>query len=152
MKAYYDLTTRLKTQLESQQISTVTIGAQSEIDLAKQSILPLAHITVLSATINENTIEFEVDIIYADLVDVSKKNAKQGVPFYGNNNLQDVHNAMLAEANITTQAAIRGNLFGQYVQATNATAEPFKGIYTNPDLAGWLLTFNVTMPNNEVCA
>lgn len=107
---------------------------------------------VNSATINENTIEFDVSIVYADIVDESKTNAKEGVPFYGNNNLHDVHNAMLAEANITTHAAIRGSLFGQYIQATNASVEPFAERFTNRNLAGWMLTFNVTMPNNEVCA
>lgn len=152
MKAYYDLTTRLKTQLQSQQISTVTLGALSQIDMAKQSLFPVAHIMVNSATINENTIEFDVSIVYADIVDESKTNAKEGVPFYGNNNLHDVHNAMLAEANITTHAAIRGSLFGQYIQATNASVEPFAERFTNRNLAGWMLTFNVTMPNNEVCA
>ena len=151
MQAYYNLTTALKTQLQSQQISTVTIGALSQIDMAKQSLFPVAHIMVNSATINENTIEFDISIVYADIVDESKSNAKEGVPFYGNNNLHDVHNAMLAEANITTQAAIRGSLFGQYIQATNATVEPFAERFTNRNLAGWMLTFNVTMPNNEVC-
>jgi hypothetical protein len=151
MQAYYNLTTRLKTQLQSQQISTVTLGALSQIDMAKQSLFPVAHIMVNSATINENTIEFDLSIVYADIVDESKTNAKEGVPFYGNNNLHDVHNAMLAEANITTQSAIRGSLFGLYIQATNATVEPFAERFTNRNLAGWMLTFNVTMPNNEVC-
>jgi hypothetical protein len=152
MQAYYNLTTRLKTQLQSQQISTVTLGALSQIDMAKQSLFPVAHIMVNSAPIKENTIEFNVSIVYADIVDESKTNAKEGVPFYGNNNLHDVHNAMLAEANITTQAAIRGYLFGQNIQATNAIAEPFAERFTNRNLAGWMLTFDVTMPNNEVCA
>ena len=152
MKSYYDITTRLKNQLESQQINTVTIGALSQIDTAKQGIFPVAHIIVNSATINEQVIEFDLSIVYADIVDESKTNAKDGVPFYGNNNLQDVYNAMLAEANITTQAAIRGNLFDQRTQATSGTAEPFAERFTNRNLAGWMLNFTVITPNFDVCA
>ena len=151
MTSYYDITTALKTQLESQQISTVTIGAASEIDVSKQTILPIAHIVIGSATINERTIDFDVEIIYADLIDVSKTTAKEGVPFYGNNNKHDVFNAMLAEANITTQAAIRGELFRQHTQVSNATVDSFIGIYTNPNLAGWMLSFTVSTPNTETC-
>ena len=152
MTAYYDITTALKTQLESQQISTVTIGALSQIDTAKQSIFPVAHIMVNSSTINENFIDFDLSIVFADIVDESKTNAKEGVPFYGNNNLHDVYNAMLSEANILTQQMIRGSLFAANTQITQAaTAEPFAERFTNRNLAGWMLTFTVSTPNNEVC-
>jgi hypothetical protein len=152
MRAFYDFTTRLKNQLQSQQINTVTIGAMSSIDSAKQTLFPVAHIIMNSATINENTIEFDCMVVFADIVDESKANAKDEVPFYGNNNLHDVYNAMLAEANILSQQMLRGELFSNHTQITAApTAEPFAERFTNRNLAGWLLSFNASVPNNEIC-
>lgn len=152
MTAYYDITTALKTQLESQQISTVTIGALSQIDTAKQTLFPVAHIMVNSSTITEQMIDFDISIVFADIVDESKTTAKEGVPFYGNNNLHDVYNAMLGEANVLTQTMLRGDLFAAHTQITqSATAEPFAERFTNRNLAGWMLTFTVSTPNTETC-
>ena len=152
MRAYYDITTALRTQLESQQINTVSMG---DIDIAaieKQNITPLAHIIVNSATIGERMIDFDISIIYADTVDISPTNKKEGTPFYGNDNLIDVMNSMLAEANITTQSMLRGNLFGSNTQILDtATCEPFNERFTKL-LAGWMLSFTVQVPNNETCA
>jgi hypothetical protein len=152
MRAYYEVTTALKNQLESQQINTVTMGAIDLIEAEKQSIFPIAHIIVNNATIAERTISFDISIIYADKVDISVANKKEGTPFYGNDNLIDVMNAMLAEANITTQSLLRGNLFGNHYQVLESgSCEPFTERFTEL-LSGWMLSFSIQVPNNEVCA
>lgn len=128
------------------------MGARSAIDSAKQSLFPVAHIIINSATMGERTIDFDCMIVFASIVDDSKTNQKDSFAFYGNNNLHDVYNAMLAEANILSQQMIRGELFSNHTQITAApTAEPFAETFTNRNLAGWLLSFTASVPNNEIC-
>lgn len=154
MQAFYNITEALRTQLSGQQITTVSMGNISEVDMQKQTLYPIAHIMVNSATIGKQTIDFDVSIIYADIVDVSNETAKEGTPFYGNDNRQDVLNAMLAEANITAQHLMRGDLWAdKYQVMDNPTCDPFTERFTN-QLAGWMMSFVVSTPNidTSICA
>ena len=149
MRAYYEITTALKNQLQSQQINLVTLGDMAEIDIDKQGIYPLAHLLIEQARVNVQTVEFDINIIFADLIDISKDNKKEGTPFYGNDNRQDVLNAMLHEGNILTQHLMRGNLFSFNYQVIDApTLDPFVNRFTNL-LGGWILSFTVTIPNTD---
>lgn len=147
MRAYYEITTALKNQLDSQQINIIKLGDMADVDLDKQGIYPLAHILIEEARMGMQTIEFDINILFADLVDINTDNKKEGTPFYGNNNHQDIMNAMLNEANILTQHLMRGNLFASNYQVINApTALPFTGRFKNL-LSGWMLSFTVQVPN-----
>ena len=151
MRSYYDITNALRNQLEAQEINTVTTGTLDEVDLNKETIYPLAHLIIENGRITEQAITFDCAVIFADVVDYSPKNATDlADPYHGNDNRQDVLNAMLAEANILTQKMIRGVLFENYIQVTEADCEPFYQRFTN-DLAGWVLTFTATAQNTEIC-
>jgi hypothetical protein len=86
-----------------------------------------------------------------DLVDYSENNAKDNTePFYGNNNLQDVHNTQLAAANLLAQSLLRGTLWGNYYQVTTEpTVEPFQDRFEN-SVAGWALSFSVEIHNTDI--
>ena len=150
MRAYYDITTKIKDWLEANDIiNTVTLGDISEVDLNKQTIFPLAHQIVNVATLSERLITFDLSILFIDVVDYPTKSDKDSTEaFYRSSNLQDVHNSMLAVANELAQQFFRGTLFDEnYIVDTEATCEPFQDRFEN-DLAGWSLTLSIQVPNN----
>lgn len=150
MRIYYTVTEALKNALENEITKTVTLGDITEVDLNKRSIFPLAHIIVNSGSITERTISLDVSILFMDLVDVSLENVKdQTEPFYGANDLQDVHNTQLAAANLLVQSMVRGALWDDDIKVEGApTVEPFKDRFENT-LAGWVLNFTVEARNTD---
>ena len=150
MRIYYRVTEALKNALENEITKTVTLGDITEVDLNKRSIFPLAHIIVNSGTITERTMSLDVSILFMDLVDVSLDNAKdQTEPFYGANNLQDVHNTQLAAANLLAQSMLRGALWDDDIKVEGTpTVEPFKDRFENT-LAGWTLNFTLEARNTD---
>ena len=150
MRSYYNITTRIKDWLEqSNIIKTVTLGDISEVDLNKQTIFPLAHQIVNNATLTERTITFDISILFIDVVDYPTKSAKDSTEaFYRSDNLQDVHNTMLAVANELAQQFFRGSLFDEnYIVASDVSCEPFQDRFEN-ELAGWSLNLSIEIPNN----
>lgn len=150
MRIYYTVTEALKNALENEITKTVTLGDITEVDLNKRSIFPLAHIIVNSGAITERTISLDVSILFMDLVDVSLENVKdQAEPFYGANDLQDVHNTQLAAANLLVQSMVRGALWDDDIKVEGTpTVEPFKDRFENT-LAGWVLNFTVEARNTD---
>jgi hypothetical protein len=150
MRSYYNITSRIKDWLEQNNIiKTVTLGDISEVDLNKQTIFPLAHQIVNNAILSERTITFDISILFIDVVDYPTKSAKDGTEaFYRSDNLQDVHNTMLAVANELAQQFFRGALFDEnYIVASEVSCEPFQDRFEN-DLAGWSLNLSIEVPNN----
>ena len=69
----YDILDKIKSILDANdQINTVTYGDIFEVDLNSQSIYPLAHVMLGSATITDHVIEHSVSVLVMDVVDVSK--------------------------------------------------------------------------------
>ena len=55
MKGFYNLTDKLKdTLLAEPFVNTVTFGSLDDVDLNKQTIFPLSHITVNNTTVSLN--------------------------------------------------------------------------------------------------
>lgn len=127
-------------------VNTVTVGDIFDVDLAKQTIFPLSHIITNNAQFTDNTITFNISILFMDIVDESKTEAVN--TFDGNDNELDVLNTQLAIANRFVSDMLRGDLYGQNFQAINTpTAEPFTDRFENK-LAGWTLTFDVQVQND----
>jgi len=153
MTGYYDLLEKLKTTLEaSPSITTVTTGDLLEVDLAKQTIFPLAHIVVQNVTFADHVMTFNVSILFADVVDYNKDDPREDIPFRGNNNEQDVHNTMLQVANKLWTDMSRGTIFSDLYQIEGApSAEPFVERFDN-ELAGWDMTLNISISNRDISA
>jgi hypothetical protein len=147
MNGYYYVVKTLKDYLKSNDfINTVSIGDIFTIDLSKQTIYPLAHIIVNSAQLTENTTSLNLSILFMDLVDESK--AEITDVWEGNDNEQDVLNTQLTIASKLTADLVRGNLYSNLIQVTGEpSAEPFVDRFENK-IAGWTLTFDVTIPND----
>jgi hypothetical protein len=147
--SYYYIVDRLKTYLrDTGFINTVTVGDLSWIDNAKQTIFPLSHIIVNNATPSEQSLSFNISILFMDIVDSSKSSTTD--IFEGNDNTHDVLNTQLGLANKTFMDLVRGELYNDLVQINGTpNCEPFVDRFEN-SIAGWTLTFDVIIPNDMI--
>lgn len=149
--SYYGLLNILKTELEATNlVNTVTEGNIFDIDLAKQTIFPLAHIIVNNATFENNVIRYNISIIAMDIVDISKDETTD--IFVGNDNEQDVLNTQITMLNRVYDKLVRGNFFTNAgIIDGNPSCEPFIERFEN-NLAGWTMTFDYLVGNEmTVC-
>ena len=148
MKGFYNLTDKLKdTLLAEPFVNTVTFGSLDDIDLNKQTIFPLSHITVNNTTVGTNILTFNVSILSMDIVDISK--AETTDIFVGNDNEQDVLNTQLGLLTRVINTLQRGDLYTELYQVEgDVSCEPFVDRFEN-EMAGWALTFDVII-NNDI--
>ena len=151
MKGFYNITNQLKTSLVAEPFcNTVTFGNIDEVDLTKQTIFPLSHIIVNSATIGTKTINFNISILSMDIVDISKSETAD--IFVGNDNEQDILNTQLSLQTRVINQLQKGDLYTNLYQIEgDVTCEPFVDRFENK-LAGWTATFDVLVQNDmTVC-
>jgi hypothetical protein len=152
VRGYYQITETIKTNLlADENVNTVTTGDIFEIDLSKQTIFPLSHIIVNSATIQEQVLSFNITVMCMDVVDQSKEETTD--VFRGNNNEQDILNTQLAVANKLVGLLSKGDLYrDKYQIEGDASCEFFYERFEN-ELAGVACTFNVLIANDiNVCS
>tara|TARA_R110000764_G_scaffold220197_1_gene308393 strand:+ start:1355 stop:1813 length:459 start_codon:yes stop_codon:yes gene_type:complete len=147
MKGFYNLTDKLKdTLLAEPFVNTVTFGSLDDVDLNKQTIFPLSHITVNNTTVSTNTLTFNISILSMDIVDISK--AETTDIFVGNDNEQDVLNTQLDLLTRVINTLQRGDVFTELYQVEgDVSCEPFVDRFENK-LAGWVATFDVLVQND----
>jgi hypothetical protein len=131
-------------------VNTVTTGDIFEVDLAKQTIYPLSHIIVNNASPKEYVSNYNISILFMDIIDISKEDNIN--VFENNDNLLDVLNEQLAIAQRLVSSLKRGDLFTNLVQIDgDPLCEPFTDRFENK-VAGWTLTFDIIVPNDmSVC-
>lgn len=152
MKHVYDILDTLKNTLrEDKSVNTVTFGQLSDVDLDKTTIFPLSHIILGNTVHKKNVLEFNIKILMADVVDVSKLE-NEFDDFYGNDNLQDVLNTQFEVGNRLVSLMQRGKLFNNYYQVTTQpTLNPFIERFSNV-LAGYELDVTIEMKNGiSIC-
>jgi len=147
MTGFYDILNKLKWHFDNDEIvNSVTQGDIFQVDLNKQTIFPLTHIMVNSSSLQSNTQTFNVSILAMDIVDISKSEVTD--VFQENNNELDVLNTQHHVLNRCYQQMLHGNLWDlNFVVAGEPTLEPFTERFENL-LAGWTMTFDVTIPND----
>tara|TARA_R110000796_G_scaffold225990_1_gene342455 strand:- start:13 stop:480 length:468 start_codon:yes stop_codon:yes gene_type:complete len=150
IRGYYQLTSTIKNQLQSQFTNTVTIGDISSVNLNKQDIFPLAHIIVNNVTAEENVLRFNISILACDIVDQSKDLTTDR--FTGNDNEQDILNTQLLVLNKLIQRLRMGTLHQDMYQLEgNPNLTPFHDRFEN-QLAGWSATMDVLIYNDiDIC-
>jgi len=152
MKGFYNLTDKLKEALLAEPfVNTVTFGSLDDIDLNKQTIFPLSHLTVRNVVFSDHTMSFTVNVLCVDVVNDTKENNKEQVePFYGNNNKQDVLNTQLMVLNGLQSSLRRGGLFQQeFVLDDNINAELVEESFENT-LSGWAMDISIEVPNDKI--
>jgi hypothetical protein len=151
MNGFYRVLDTLKDSLQADvNCNTVTYGDITQVDLNKQTIFPLSHIIVNSATSGENTITFNISVLAMDIVDIRKDEVTD--IFEGNNNEQDILNTQLSVLNKVIQNLRIGNLYADGYQILgDVTLEPFRDRFEN-QIAGWTATMDVIIGNDvNVC-
>jgi len=151
MQGFYNLSEKIRQTLQLDDfVNTVTYGDIYDVDLNKQTIFPLSHFMVNSATMQSNVWSFNISLLCMDIVYDFDKNYTDGTieEFRGNNNEQDVFNTQLAVANRLLELLLRGDLYvDKYQLSGDPTLEPFVDRFENK-LAGWTVTFDVLIPND----
>jgi hypothetical protein len=152
MKSFYELTTKIKDALNAETfVNTVTFGSLDDVDLNKQTIFPLSHITINNTIVDTNVLTFNISILSMDIVNISKDEVTDS--FVGNDNEQDVLNTQLALQTRVINLLQRGSLHTEKYQIDGpVTCEPFVDRFENK-LAGWSATFDVIVQNDmTICS
>lgn len=151
MKEYYNLVDNIYNYLSgNNNINTVTYGDIFDVDLAKQTIFPLAHIIINDVTFDEHFVTFSINVICMDVVDEFEENKQDRNPIYGTDNKQDILNSMLSVVNGLQSSLRRGGMNeNNYEISDSPTATQFEDRFENL-LSGWSITLNVDIPNNDM--
>jgi hypothetical protein len=149
-RAFYILLETLKNSLlQNSNVKTVTTGDISQIDLSKQTIYPLSHIIVNSATNSGQVMSFNVTVLCMDKVNQLK--TEQVDPF--NNEAENtVTNTQLAVSNKLYKDLYSGQLrLDGYQVDEDASIEFFFDRFENI-LAGVAMTLTIQLNNDlNVC-
>lgn len=129
-------------------IDTVTQGNQDEIDLAKMNIFPLLHIDINGGSFtNGSTVIFNVQIAALDIRDINKEVVTD--KFWKQDNEVDNLNEMLAVLNRIWSKMYRDFDNNNITASENPSLEIVLESGSNL-LDGWVLTFDVEMPNDTI--
>jgi hypothetical protein len=133
--------------LANNNITTVTTGNISDIDLDKQTIFPLAHLVVGNASFNPQIITYDISILLMDVVHNDDTEDEPNI--YQDDNSMYVLNTMFNIGNHLTDALFNGDLYdgNTFVDRSSVNAEPFSDRFENL-LAGWSFNFQLVVRNN----
>ena len=110
--------TKLKETLNNNPlVNLVSEGLTDEIDLGKQTIFPLAHIVINSATFIDNAVEFQIDLYCMDIVDISDD---------GVDNKIDVMNTQYNILLRLYEDLRRGNLWDEKLEISSMSVTAFE--------------------------
>ncbi|QDP55091.1 MAG: hypothetical protein Unbinned8454contig1000_14 [Prokaryotic dsDNA virus sp.] len=153
MIAVYETLDKIKNLLrENPSTQTVTFGDLMEVDLAKTTIFPLAHVQIGNVTFRDHIIVMEVAVLFLDIVDDNRE-TNSFDQFYDNDNLIDILNTQLSAANILQGKLRRGAAYNELFQVQgDISAQPFLDRFEN-QLAGWGVDLVIELPNKttSVC-
>lgn len=151
VEAIYRIIDALKTELSSNPFcNKVTVGTLTEVDLAKMTIFPLAHIVLDTVTHNENTLSFSVTLFNLDIVDISKDLPADDI--YGNDNLVYIWTNQLYVVNRLISRIKQSTIYNDGWELENIPTSDFINKEMENMLAGFQTTIVITVPNDiSVC-
>ncbi|QDP62830.1 MAG: hypothetical protein Unbinned579contig1003_25 [Prokaryotic dsDNA virus sp.] len=140
------------------QITTTTTGDIWEIDLNKETLMPLMHITPVNVTAGESELNYNFQIFIMDLVSEKENWTEanyQSADYLSNeqqvlsDNLQICVDIIGMLRHGVQQSLIQTNDINSPVYFTDGepTIEPFQERFDNL-LAGWTFSFTVTVMND----
>ena len=146
-RAFYLMLEKVKeTLLADKNVNTVTYGDLTDVDLSKQTIFPLSHIVINSASNDSQTMTFNITVICMDVVDVSKTDPSR--IFDRNESEHFILNTQLAVTNRLYQLLNIGQLRQDgFAVDGEANCEPFVDRFSN-NLAGWAITLDLIVKND----
>jgi len=149
---YYNILDYFRTIMDNHpSIEVVTQGDISDIDTREYPAYPLGNVNILGSTFGINYTDWSVQLIIADKI--KNKNNESGdrtnaqtIPFYGVDDVVDIHANTLAIVNDLTsytQRSVDGFEINEDI-----ICEPFMDRFNN-GLAGWAATFTLTVHNDR---
>ncbi len=149
MTNFYDIIDKIKQIAEGTNFTNkISFGDISDVDLDKKTNFPLIHIVIEEAVITQRTIDFNVRLIAADLVDYYKDGVNYDKSFFGNSNMQDILNSQLwVLTRLVTNLKAGGSRdSGFTIEEEETTMTPFLDRFEN-ELAGWEADIYIKTPN-----
>jgi len=149
---YYNIVDYFKTIMENHpSIAMVTVGDIEDFDTFEFPSYPVSNLTILGSNFTSNTTEWNVQIILADKIknknnDSDGRTNEQNIPFYGVDDVVDIHANTLAIINdltAYTQLSVEGFEINDTITNT-----PFEDRFNN-GLGGWVCNFNLIAHNDR---
>ena len=148
MIEFYNVVAYLKELLESNPlVHTITHGTPDLIDIDKKNIYPLAHLNVISSSVQPGVVVFSFEITILDIRNVSKVQVQD--KFLGNDNELDNLNTCHAIMNyVITKMKLQNNDYN--IELINEPQlEPMLLKFSN-QLDGWRSTFELAIANDVI--
>lgn len=149
---YYNVLNYFKTIMKNHpSIQSVTYGDIDSIDDKQYTEYPLGNVLITDSRFETSTTTFTVQLTIADKQknlnnESSGSTNAQTIPFYGVDDMVDIHANTLAVLNDLTSYTQRG-VQGFEVNG-DITCQPFSDRFNN-GLAGWVANFELTTHNDK---
>jgi hypothetical protein len=149
---YYNVLNYFRTIMNNHpSIAAVSYGDINEMDNTQYQFYPIGNVLITDTSFGTNTTNYTVQLTIADK-QKNKNNESEGerneqvVPFYGVDDMVDIHANTLSIMNDLTAYTQRG-VVGFEVNG-DITCQPFSDRFNN-GLAGWVSTFELTTHNDK---
>jgi len=146
MNQYTELLIYLK-QLAEQDSYINTITKGEDIDLNKANIFPLFNIDILTGSLNNGTVTFQVELQCLDIRDINKEIVND--KFWEQDNEVDNHNNTFAALNRIWRIMNRDFNNNNITASDNPTITKIT-ISDKNLLDGWNMSFDVELPNTTL--
>jgi hypothetical protein len=134
-------------------IAKVTQGDIYNFDTTQFPQYPIGNVLITAANFTQNTTDYRVQLLVADKsktlndTDIpNRKDNRQEVPFYGTDDVVDIHSNTMSIINDLTSYVQKGN-YGMEVNGT-ISCIPFVDRFNN-GLVGWSAEFDLTVHNDR---
>lgn len=129
-------------------VNTITQGDFTDVDIDKQTIFPLLHVSIGNANFpSDSVVQFSVQIGCFDIRDINKEvNADK---YYQNDNEIDNLNSTLAVLNRIWLLMLSDFEENNITASDNPTLEQFTESRQNL-IDGWIISFDVQVPNTTI--
>lgn len=142
---YYDAIEFITDSLKDAGFRTVTFGDIDEVDLQRENIYPLAHITPGSSTVAVQPFTYSFTIITIDVVSTPKGDLQNEFePSFGMDNTQDVLADIHHKAANFGEYIRRGQTEWEFLSGLNL--EPFKEAWEQL-VSGWIFELTISGAN-----
>jgi len=149
---YYNALNYFKTIMQNHpSINAVTQGDITKIDTDEFPSYPLGNILITESNFGTNTTNYTIQLTIADKIknknnESDDRTNAQTIPFYGVDDVVDIHANTLAILNDLTSYTQRGVAGFDITGDINCSA--FSDQFNN-GLAGWVSTFTLTTHNDR---
>ena len=149
---YYNVLNYFKTIMQNHpSIGVVTQGDIEQFDYKQYPAYPIGNILITDLTFEPSVTNYQIQLTIADKIK-NKDNESSGsvnaltIPYYGVNDVVDIHANTLSILNDLTAFTQRG-VVGFEINS-NIELKAFSDSFNN-GLAGWVATFELTTHNNR---